>query len=356
MNRHDPIPSSLVQQAGLLLGADEGQLAVHCLVGDGSDRRFYRFQNGSHRAVGLWSPRKTNQSIDENDSYFLIGTHLHRQGLPVPRFLWADLSQGLFLLEDLGDSHLQRVASRARISHDVLYRRVVMILLKLHERAPVGFEARFCFDEPVYDPRFVLDRELEYFRRAFLVSFLKLDVLNDDGLSRDFEHLAEKAGVSAARHVIHRDFQSRNLMVHGGRLGVLDFQGMRYGPPTYDLASLLIDPYVNLSEPLQADLVRLYWQKARGFLGVSPMDFQESYGAVRLCRNLQALAAYAFLGLSKGKTQFLTYIPRAWLRLRRSLHMAGPDNYPSLSRCLLDQRLQRLVKESLGKLSRDIRH
>lgn len=347
-------PTLLLQKAETLLGSPQEKLTVLSLFGDGSDRKFYRFQRGCGRAVGLWSPRKRLRGIDENDSYFLIGQHLHGCGLPVPRFFWADPSEGLFLMEDLGDVHLQRVAARPRTSVYSLYRRVVRILVNLHERAPHGFESGYCFDAPVYDPPFVLERELEYFRKAFLEDFLGLDVSMDRGLQADFERLAERAGVSERRHVIHRDFQSRNLMVHAGCIGLLDFQGMRYGPPAYDLASLLIDPYVNLPERLQAELARLYWQGARGFLGVSGKGFRESYVAVRLCRNLQALAAYAFLGLAKGKSQFFRYIPPAWVRLRESLYMAGPGSFPSLTRFLTDRHLQGVMKDQLGKLLRDI--
>jgi hypothetical protein len=143
-------------------------------------------------------------------------------------------------------------------------------------------------------------------------------------------------------------------MVHMGRIRLLDFQGMRYGPPAYDLASLLIDPYVGLPERLQAELADLYWRGARRFLGISRQDFQESYAAVRLCRNLQALAAYAFLGLGKGKGRFLAYVLPAWESLQTSVRMAGTARYPFLQRFVSSEHSHGILKGRLGKLLRDI--
>ena len=70
--------------------------------------------------------------------------------------------------------------------------------------------------------------------------------IDPDELRPDFEALAEAAGVVKSSLVFHRDFQSRNIMVCRAGLWLLDFQGMRFGPPAYDLASLLIDPYVSI--------------------------------------------------------------------------------------------------------------
>jgi len=310
---------------------------IASLQGDASDRRFFRIRQGCNHFIGLISPRKNRFGLDENDSYFLIGKHLARHNLPVPRILWADLERGHFLLQDLGDCHLQRLVQLRRMDIGRLYSRAVGLLVKLHRLVPRGFQTEFCFDGAVYSPSFVYQRELEYFRKAFLNGYLHLGVAEED-LRSDFENLAETAGSQKASQVMHRDFQSRNVMVYQRDLWILDFQGMRHGPPSYDLAALLLDPYVHIPKRLQKWLLDYYWSGAREFMGCSHSQFLSSYHAVRLCRNLQVLAAYGFLAVNKEKKQFLQYIPRAWEQLLEWRSRTVVGHYPKLNRCIADIR------------------
>ena len=284
---------------------------------------------GAIRFVALTSTRKSSGRIDENDSYFKIGVHLASRGIPVPEIIYAEPEDGFFLLEDLGDRHLQAhvLSSRNRI-HD-LYRGVLRLMLEMHERGREGFTADYCFDTVQYDPGFVYDRELEYFRRAFLVSLLGLDVGPED-LRRDFENLAESGGRNDSSFVMHRDFQSRNIMVRHGRLRLIDFQGMRFGPPVYDLASLLMDPYVEIPLRVRDGLRDLYWSGARRLLGGTYGRFRRDCDILSLCRNLQILAAYAYLGGVKGRVQFLRYVPAAWISLRGLLRGPLKGKFPQL--------------------------
>jgi hypothetical protein len=156
--------------------------------------------------------------------------------------------------------------------------------------------------------------------------------IGPDELRPDFEALAEAAGVDKSFLVFHRDFQSRNIMVCRAGLFLLDFQGMRFGPPEYDLASLLIDPYVNVPEWLQDKLVSKYWSSNGRLLGVSKGDFIKKFSAVKLVRNLQILGAFGFLGIVKGKRQFLSYIPLAFEHLDRRLRKSRPMGLPRLEK------------------------
>jgi aminoglycoside/choline kinase family phosphotransferase len=323
------------------------RLEFLALRGDGSERSFFRVRQGISRAVALISPRQKTDTVDENDSYFLIGNHLYSRGVPVPRIYWADPHRGYFLLEDLGDFHLQSHINRRRGHLLALYHRVVNLLVDMQQRGRDGFEKGYCFDSAVYDASFVYQRELEYFRERFLNGYLTLGI-GPEELRRDFENIAEGAGVAALSHVTHRDFQSRNIMISAGTLRLVDFQGMRFGPPGYDLASLLIDPYVGLPVDVEKKAIALYWSKARGLLGCSLGQFLESYGVLRLCRNLQVLGAYGYLGLVKGKRQFLCYVPMAWKQLRIGIRKCGADRYPTLHK--LVRQIDRTHKGRIGDI------
>jgi len=337
----------VLRTTGIADKEDDRGIEIRLIPGDGSDRRFFRVRRRSFHCVVLISPRRKMQGVDENDSYLRIGQHLHARGLPVPKILWADADKGCFLLDDAGDLHLQRHANRGGIAPLPLYGRVLRLLVDLHRKAPDGFDSNFCFDMDLYDAPFIYERELEYFRKSFLVGCLGLDAAAED-LRGDFERLAESAGCRNRSHVMHRDFQSRNIMVHDGSLKLIDFQGMRFGCPHYDLASLLVDPYVHLTQDVQAHLAELYRVGSRSFLGGSVSTFREKYTAVRLCRNLQILAAFSHLGFVRNKRQFLRYIPGAWRELR--IWLGGPcrGRYPQLDKWV--ETADRLRKPLLRRL------
>lgn len=324
----------LVEKASAISGSSE-TVRVDPLFGDGSDRKFFRIFCGPSSLIGLVAPRKaTEDSIDENDSYLSIGSHLYAKGLPVPRIFYADAAKGRFLLEDAGDLHLQNFVLSRRANLESVYRHVITMLAELHRKAPRGFDPAFCFDSALYDPSFVYERELEYFRKSFVNGCLGFETAPDE-LRPDFEALAEVAGVRESSFVFHRDFQSRNIMVCRARLWLIDFQGMRFGPPAYDLASLLIDPYVRVPAGLQDRLVSLYWSCAGKHQSITKGDFIRKFEAVRLARNLQILGAFGFLGTLKGKRRFLDYVPFAFEQLARHLSRFGRMKFPRLEKLVL---------------------
>jgi aminoglycoside/choline kinase family phosphotransferase len=188
-----------------------------------------------------------------------------------------------------------------------------------------------CFDTPVYDQHFILKRELEYFRRNFLVGALGLEI-NWGRVEGDFSLLASRAsGGEDQLFFLHRDFQSRNLMLKDNLLYLIDFQGARLGPPQYDLAALLLDPYVQLEELLQRELLTSHCRGLSEMSGTSVDELLVRYPHVALCRNLQVLAAFSFLTVVKGRAHFARYIMPAWKQLRKLLAEPACSDYQILA-------------------------
>jgi aminoglycoside/choline kinase family phosphotransferase len=109
---------------------------------------------------------------------------------------------------------------------------------------------------------------------------------------------------------VHRDFQSQNILLRNGQAYLIDFQGMRPGLAHYDMASLLYDPYVDLSDAERDELLEHYCREKPG------ADFMETLRLCAMQRLMQALGAYGFLGLVKDHKHFLQHIPKAVRSLR----------------------------------------
>jgi aminoglycoside/choline kinase family phosphotransferase len=220
--------------------------------------------------------------------------------------------------------------------------------------ATQDLDTSHCFDTPVYDPPFIIRRELEYFRWSFLEGALELEI-DSAYLESDFLLLATRAGqVGGQAFFMHRDFQSRNLMVKDDLIYLIDFQGARLGPPQYDLASLLLDPYVQLPESIQNELLRLHSRNLSELTGMSVDEFIYRFSHVALCRNLQILAAFSFLTKRKGRPHFAQYIMPAWRNLRRLLTESTRSDYQSLANLVKNQSDEAVAKVA-ARLEREAR-
>lgn len=269
----------------------------------------------------------------EARSAWLIGGHLHRAGVPVPEPLAHDPDSGLILCEDLGEvrlyDHLHggRGAGEGEVLR--LYGEAVRELARMQIRGGEGFHESWCWQTARYDRELMLARESGYFLQALCRDLLGLE---PDGaaLAREFQSIADRAAAAPATYFLHRDYQSRNLMLANGTLRIIDFQGGRRGPLAYDLASLLIDPYVGLPERVQEELLDEYLRELAQLTGYDPDRFREEYRYLALQRNLQILGAFAFLGGQRGKKFFLPFIGPALCSLGARLASPGLNPCPVL--------------------------
>jgi hypothetical protein len=135
-------------------------------------------------------------------------------------------------------------------------------------------------------------------------------------LSEGFHGLSAEIA-SWPRVLCHRDFHSRNLMRHDGRLHWIDFQDARMGPSTYDLASLLRDSYVDLGEDFVAE--RLEEFRGRAAPGESRDVFRRRFELTSVQRNLKALGTFGYMATVRGNEVYLPYVPRTLGHVRRNL-------------------------------------
>lgn len=302
-----------------------GPILRQPLQGDGSERRWYRLTAGGKNLIladhGIRTAVDARQEVD---AFVDIGRHLRARGAAIPRIHSHDAFAGLVFLEDLGDCHLQ-VAVRQRPADEVprRYRQVIDQWLTMAIEGARGFDTDWTYQSACYDRPLILERECRYFMEAFIQNYMGLAEPYAD-LAAEFEHLADHAIADGCIGFMHRDLQSRNIMVRQEGIGFIDFQGGRLGPLQYDLASLLIDPYVALPLPLQESLLAYAAQAFHARTGAPEDRFRRGYVSCAITRNLQILGAFAHLTQVKGKPYFASYIPDALAALRHRL--AAPEH------------------------------
>ena len=280
----------------------------------------------------------SRSGVDVTELPFInILKHLQMSEVQVPVLHYYDEPGGLLYLEDFGDVTLLlacRESSPGTVEQ--LYRRAIDQLVQLHLQAShpstvpcVAFTR--SFDVPLYMWEF--DHFLEY----GIVARQGQPMCSEDyvPVREEFQKLAE--WFTAQPQVFsHRDYHSRNLMVDGERLGVIDFQDALMGPVTYDLASLLRDSYIALDEALIDRLIAWYVEGMRHNLSLpqqtamllhDPQAFRRLFDFTSIQRNLKAAGRFVYIDRVKGNPSFLASIPRTLKHVRANL-----DKYPQLHR------------------------
>ncbi|NIA18817.1 MAG: phosphotransferase [Xanthomonadaceae bacterium] len=323
--------------------------SASCLAGDGSDRKYYRVQTCLHEkqliavdASHGWGKFRQINSIrvTENHSFMYLAQHLSKLGFPVPQVLSSSLDCGYYLLEDLGTTTLYDLINGGNCDTDIhlYYRQALKLLIKIQHKATLTFKPSWCYAGGHYDRKLIISRELEYFLKSFAIPFGNISLSNAEqkNLALEFNQLADQALEAPGRYFLYRDYQSKNLMIKDGRIWLIDFQGARLGPPYYDLASLINDPYASLPFRLRNELLDYYYEHAAGPLSLPQRQrFNHFFALYSLIRGLQVLGAFGFLSSQKKRLHFRSYIPRALGDIKRfSADLQVTDKIPALGQLI----------------------
>ncbi|MCA9422457.1 MAG: phosphotransferase, partial [Nitrospira sp.] len=264
--------------------------------------------------------------------------HLQGSGVQVPTLYFYDESCGLLYLQDFGDRTLAQAWRESSPDRgEDLYCQAIDQLVQLHLHAshpstvPCVALTR-SFDVPLYLWEF--DHFLEY---GIVARGRPMCADDYKPVREEFQKIAE--WLTAQPQVFtHRDYHSRNLMVDGERLGVIDFQDALMGPVTYDLASLLRDSYIALDESLIDRLIARYVNGVRQNLSLPQQtamllhdadSFRRLFDFTSIQRNLKAAGRFVYIDRVKGNSSFLASIPQTLKNVRANL-----EKYPQLHRLL----------------------
>jgi N-acetylmuramate 1-kinase len=304
------------------------------LKGRGSDRDFFRLR-WNHQGSAILIQYDPNRV--ENTYYAEIAEFLQGIGVPTPRLIRHDSAACLILMEDLGDTDLWSLRKASWEDRRPLYEKTLAILHRLHSFAEKDFPAGQVRLMEVFGPD-LYRWERDYFREHFVrgVCRIELEPSFDRKLETELSALSERLS-GTGRCLVHRDLQSQNVMIRDNQPFLIDFQGMRFGSPFYDLGSLLCDPYVSFTDRERGHLLSFYYGLGQGIFDQT--RFRDSFWEGSAQRLMQALGAYGFLGLKKGLKAFLDHIPAGIDNLLRASAQVG--SLPCLRE--LSQVCQRVI-------------
>ena len=348
----DPMPLETTLRTRLPFRAELAKVVP--LSGDASNRRYYRLELktgpvSSLILMQLADPEafKSSEeamggtSADVQELPFLnVRRTLAQAGVPVPALYFYDEAAGFLYLQDFGDVTLWHACAEGGTAavhryYPAAVDTLVHIHLHLTASTAAGCQAfSRSFDVPLLMWEF--EHFLEYGVRARRDK-RPMSADHERNVRDAFSTIAEWMACQP-RVFTHRDFHSRNLMVDGDRLGVLDFQDALLGPATYDLASLLRDSYVALDEALIDRMIDRYITGMRAGLDhdvqermllTDRAEFRRLFDFTSIQRNLKAAGRFVYIDRVKGNPKFLAEVPRTLGYVRTNL-----EKYPECSSLL----------------------
>lgn len=307
------------------------------LAGDAGARQYIRVAHSQlGQALVVLHPLDAPDRPD--DSYFefrALQAYLDPL-LRVPTILQSDDEDRCLLVEDLGDTTLEKRLVEHPEEETDWARKAGYLLATLAGPLTLGAPGHAFFMNRAFDQA-KFDFEWGYCRQNFFQDFLQKEP------PRWLERMMEEVHASLetrARFFVHRDFHVRNLMVHGDRLVAIDFQDARRGAATYDLASLLYDAYWDWSREAGRAMLEPLQQE----LGWSHEALTEELNLSALQRSLKALGTFGHQLVHRKKAHFASAVPRTLRHLRGHFQRMNHQDGVLASEHLLRLAEDRLLK------------
>ena len=288
---------------------------VEDIPSGGSDRVYFRIAAAGDNVPWIlcfYDARKR-----ENRMFVDLTLQLDALGVRVPNVIRHDEENCWYVMEDLGRRSLCDYATDPSITHEQRsehYRRSLRTIAHLHavkeDALPDRLEGMM---EQVFNEDLYL-WEQGYFFEHLAGTHLGMpkDVIQTMQQSDALQQVAKNLDSSHPRCLVHRDFQSENIIPIVDGAALIDYQGVRLGLPEYDVASLLYDPYVDLQASEIDDLIDFYY----AHIGIDRAQRKSVFTGCAVQRLMQALGAYGNLGHNLGKPRYLGFIPTALDRLK----------------------------------------
>ena len=243
----------------------QGSTRIVKLPQSGSDRIYFRIFYNNETLIATW-----NNHVQENETFIHFSRHFKSLNLPVPAVYAINDEYTIYIQEDVGTTSLLDILEQQGQNEYVysLFQQSLTELAKLQIKGHGGMDYNLCLTAKVFGKQAILS-DLLYFKYYFLDT-LKLPY-DKQVMLEDFENISNFLADALYNYFMFRDFQSRNIIVHNGKVHFIDYQGGMQGALQYDVASLLWQARAGLSAEWKNTLLLHYIEEANKLLP-APVD------------------------------------------------------------------------------------
>jgi aminoglycoside/choline kinase family phosphotransferase len=345
LNAEPVLPARALELAGRHLGVPAEELALTRLAGDASSRAYFRARPGPGTG---WSHNPHDPSViialypaafDPSESAaarlarseaadpalrltFANDPCAHLEitrlfldaGLPVPGVIDIEGNDRVMLIQEVGDCKLQDWLGQSTLEQKgKAYGNAIELIVRIQELTEVVLSSESICSKLAFDEA-KLKWELDFFFKNHFDRHLAVELSPErrQAIDNEFTGLCRELA-ALPRVLVHRDYHARNLMMRDGKIFIIDHQDARMGPESYDLVSLIADPYAGIEQGLARDLVGYFVElKAASRLPLSSVgQFRDGLELATVQRMLKAVGTYSSQAALYGNLVYLPFIAPA---------------------------------------------
>lgn len=325
MKPDDTDPLATIEHVVSRFSGHAGRLALEELQGGASTRRFFRVRLPSGPLIAMHVPGASQEIAKVADNgrrwpFLEVRDLLEQRGVRVPKIIHEACTDGVMLVEDLGDFTLANFLSEFPEQRQQLYsiavRDLALAQSALQELPSNCIVRKRAFD---YD---LLFWEVEHFRE-WGIEARDVELAPEDREIFDAAaHFLATTIAAWPRGFVHRDYQSRNLMVTPATpepiVTWIDFQDALLGPRVYDLVALLTDSYQTFSR----DFIEARLDEYATHLGLSAAErvrVGEEFDTITVQRKLKDAGRFIFIDRVNKNPDFLRFFEPTLDKARSAL-------------------------------------
>ena len=259
---------------------------IEKINGEASGREFYRLHRDSGSLIAM---TYAEQNPAEISSIVRFTKLYQKYDIRVPAIIDV-IDERVIVQEDLGNELVQgKLLGSGSGTIRKILNSVAEILIKLRSIPPESTTSLLDKSR--------MKKEMDFFEEHFVGSFYH-GVKYSGNIRDEIQVLVDDIQINNI--FSHRDYHSRNMLVHNNEIGLVDIQDSLRGPEFYDLASFAYDSYQNLHSH------RTYLFRRLADMGLA-LNKRQIY-LTALQRNIKALGTFGYQVRVKDNRMYKKFI------------------------------------------------